>query len=113
MTIRSLAGPALAAALLAAAPAYAQSAAPPVTDVVPPPAEERDSTGAVVLENSLVRAQRNKAFAESSARTGVASVGRGVLRATERAQSKADLASARATEAADFQQRGAGALTGN
>ena len=110
MRIRSLAGPALAAALLMAAAANAQTASPPLTDVGPAPAEERASTGAVVLENSLVRAQR-KAIAESSARTGVASVGRGVLRATTRAEIQAELASARAAEAADFYRRGAGSLT--
>lgn len=111
MNTRLFAGLGLAAALLAAGAAHAQTA-PPVTDAGPPPAEERNSTGAVVLENSLVRAQRDKAFAESSMRTGVGSVGRGVLRATTRAQVKAELASARAVEAGDFYQRGAGSLTG-
>ena len=111
MSIRSLAGPALAAALLGAAVATAQTTPAPVTDVGPPPAEERASTGAVVLEKSPVQAQK-KAFAESAARTGVGSVGRGVMRATTRAQLRAELASARAAEAADLQQRGAGALTG-
>lgn len=111
MSIRLLAGPALAAVLLGAAAANAQTAAPRVTDVGPPPAEERASTGAVVLEKSPVQAQR-KAFAESAARTGVGSVGRGVLRATTRAQTQAELASLRAVEAAELYQRGAGALTG-
>jgi len=111
MTMRSLARPALAAALMAAAAAGAQTSAPRLTDVGPPPAEERASTGAVVLEKSPVPAQR-KAFAESAARTGVASVGRGVIRATTRAQTQAELASAREAEAAEFYRRGAGALTG-
>lgn len=110
MTIRLLAGPALAAAMLAAAVVQAQTSSPPMTDVGPPPAEERSSTGAVVLEKSPVPAQR-KAFAESAARTGVVSVGRGVMRATTRAQIQAELASVRAAEAADLYQRGAGALT--
>lgn len=109
MTIRSLAGPALAAVLLGAAAAIAQTSAP-VTDVGPPPAEERASTGAVVLEQSPVQAQR-KAFAESAARTGVTSVGRGIVRATTRAQTQAELAGAREAQAAEFYRRGAGALT--
>ncbi|MFC5496578.1 hypothetical protein ACFPOE_03450 [Caenimonas terrae] len=113
MGIRSLAPPALAAAaLLGAAAAMAQTAAPRVTDVGPPPAEERDSAGAVLLEKSPVPAQR-KAFAESAARTGVVSVGRGVMRATTRARTAAALASARQAEAAEFRRRGAGALTGD
>jgi hypothetical protein len=57
-----------------------------------------------------VPAQR-KAFAESAARTGVVSVGRGVMRATTRAETQAELASAREAEAAEFYRRGAGALT--
>ena len=109
MNIGSFAPLGLAAALLAAGAVHVQ-AAPPVTDIGPPPAEERNSTGAVVLENSLVKAQRDKAFAESSNRTGIGSVGR-VLRATTRAAVKAELASTRAAEAAQLYQRGAGSLT--
>ena len=111
MSIRSLAGPALAAALMGAAAGFAQTATTaPVTDVGPPPAEERASAGAVVLEKSPVKAQR-KAYAESAARTGVGSVGRGVIRATTRAEVQAELASVRAAEAAEFYRRGAGSLT--
>lgn len=110
MRIRLTAGSVRAAALLAATAAVAETSAPRVTDVGPAPAEERDSVGAVVLENSLVRARRSQAFNQSAARTGVGSVGRGVLRSTTKAQ--AELASARAEEAADFRRRGAGALTG-
>ena len=94
MSLRSLAGPALAAALLAATVATAQTTTAPVTDVGPPPAEERNSTGAVVLEKSPVLAQK-KAFADSAARTGASSIGRGVMRATTSAQTRAELASAR------------------
>jgi hypothetical protein len=101
---------AIAAALVAAG-ALAQTPAPAVTDVGPPPAEERGSNGAVVLQNSLVRAQRDDAFQKSAAQTGVGSVGRGVLRATLKAQAQADLAQAREAEAANLYQRGAGALT--
>ena len=111
MSIRSLVAPALAAALLGVAAANAQTTGAPLNDVGPPPAEDRASTGAVVLEKSPVQAQR-KAFEESAARTGVNSVGRGIVRATTRAQTKAELASAREAEAADFYRRGAGALTG-
>lgn len=111
MIIRPFAGAAVLAALLGAGVANAQTPER-MTDVGPPPAEERDSTGAVVLEKSLVRAQRDKAFEASSARTGVGTIGRGVLRATMQAKTQADLASARAAEAADLYERGAGSLTG-
>lgn len=82
-----------------------------VTDVGPPPAEDRSSAGAIVLENSLVRAQRQDAFEKSSTRTGVASVGRGVLRATMNAKAQADVAQAREDDAVKLQQRGAGGVT--
>jgi hypothetical protein len=86
--------------------------APPViSDVGPPPAQERSSLGAIVLENSLVRAQRQNAFERAAARTGVTSVGRGVLRATAKAQREADLAQAREDEAVELYRRGAGSLT--
>jgi hypothetical protein len=113
---------AMLAATLAAGGAIAQTipaepaAAAPgkpgavVTDVGPAPAEERNSTGAVVLENSLVRAQRENGFARASAHTGVASVGRGVLRATLKAQKQAETAQAREDDAADFYRHGAGTL---
>lgn len=84
--------------------------APVVTDAGPAPAQERESSGAIILENSMVRAQRELAFQQSAARTGVATVGRGVLRATERAQREAELAQAREREAAELYRRGAGAL---
>jgi len=84
---------------------------PVVTDVGPAPAQERNSLGAIVLGNSLVRAQRQNAFERASSRTGVASVGRGVLRATMKAQREAELAQAREQEAAELYRRGAGGLT--
>jgi hypothetical protein len=87
--------------------------APVVSDVGPAPAQERSSLGAIVLENSLVRAQRQNAFERASSRTGVASVARGVLRATAKAKREADLAQARENEAAELYRRGAGALTDN
>lgn len=110
MTIRSLAGPAIAAAFLGAAIANAQTTGVPVTDVAPPPAEERSSTGAVVLEKSPVPAQR-MGFGEMAARPAASTLGRGVVRATTRAQRRAELASARDAEAAELRRRGAGALT--
>jgi hypothetical protein len=85
--------------------------APVMTDVGPAPAQERSSLGAIVLENSLVRAQRQNAFERASSRTGVSSVGRGVLRATAKAQREADLAQAREDEAVELYRRGAGSLT--
>jgi hypothetical protein len=99
---------ALAAALVTGT-VLAQTA-PAVTDVTMPPAEERDSTGAILLENSLVRAQRDNAFQRSASQTGVTSVGRGVLRATMKAQTEADLAKAREAEAVNLKDRGAGSL---
>lgn len=99
------------AAVLGAGNVFAQTA-PIVTDVGPAPAEERSSTGAVVLENSLVRAQRDNAFQRASSQTGVTSLGRGVLRATAQAKAQADLAQAREAEALNLYGRGAGSLTG-
>ena len=108
MSIRSIAGPALAAALLGAAVAHAQAPAASVTDVGPPPAEERTSTGAVVLEKSPVKAQK-KALAESAARTGVTS--RTDVMGANRTPTNAELARARDAEAAELRLRGAGSLT--
>jgi hypothetical protein len=89
----------------------APHATPPVvSDVGPRPAEDRSSMGAVVLENSLVRAQRDNAFERAGSRTGVTSVGQGVLRATMRAQTEADLAQMRLNEALDLHGRGAASL---
>ena len=101
---------AVLAALLATGGVLAQSTPPVVTDVAPPPAEERSSPGAIVLENSLVQAQREQAFERSAARNGLASVGRGAVRATLRAQTKADLAQARQEEMLELKDRGAGSL---
>jgi hypothetical protein len=111
-------GLALAAALGAGTvlaqtrPSATDSGLPPpvVTDVGPAPAQERDSLGAIILENSLVRAQRQNAFERASSRTGVASVGRGAARATRQAQREADLAQAREDEALELYRRGSGGL---
>ncbi|MGZ5195055.1 MAG: hypothetical protein ACXWJM_07770 [Ramlibacter sp.] len=105
------AGSALAQTMPAeSAPATPGKPGAVVTDVGPAPAEERNSTGAIVLENSLVRAQRENGFARASAHTGVASIGRGVLRATLKAQKQAETAQARQDDAADFYRHGAGTL---
>lgn len=85
-------------------------ATPVVSDVGPRPAEDRSSVGAVVLENSMVRAQREHAFEQSAKRTGVATIGRGVLRATQQKQTEADLAALRLNEAIEFRGRGAASL---
>ena len=71
---------------------YARTAAPVVSDAAPLPAEDRESTGAIVLHNSMVRAQRDNAFHRAAARNGVASVGQRVLRATMEAQPQGELA---------------------
>jgi hypothetical protein len=91
-------------------PVPTEPTAPVVSDVGPRPAEDRSSTGAIVLENSLVRAQRENAFQRSSSQTGVATVGRGAVRAITKAQTENDLAKARQDEALDLYQRGAGSL---
>jgi hypothetical protein len=86
-------------------------APPVVTDVGPAPAQERDSLGAVILHDSPVLAQRRLMFERAASRTGVVSVGRGVVRATMKAQREAELAQAREREAAEMHRRGAGGLT--
>lgn len=110
MNYANLMRTAACAAALGAGGVLAQTS-PVMTDVGPAPAEDRSSTGAIVLENSLVRAQRDNAFLRSSAQTGVGSVGRGVLRATMNAKAQADLAQAREDEAVRLNGRGAGSLT--
>lgn len=110
---------AVVAAALAAGGAFAQTApsaaptgpSPVVSDVGPPPAHERNSMGAIVLDESLVRAQRDRDFERTSARTGVASVGRGAIRETMKIKAQADLAQARAAEAAELYRRGAAGIT--
>lgn len=92
-------------------PTPAVQAPPVMSDVGPPPAEDRASAGAIVLENSLVRAQRDSAFERSASRSGVATVGRGVVRSTMRAKTEADLAQAREAEITELKGRGAGSLT--
>jgi len=108
---------AIAAALVAGGvlaqtpPPSATDAAPVVTDVGPAPAQERNSIGAIVLENSPVRAQRDRDFERTSSRPGVKAPGRGVLRATTKAKVRSELEQAREDEAAELYRQGAGGLT--
>jgi len=110
-----LAGRIAALALLAglAAGAQGQSSQPAETENGPPqpvpgqvlsdaeplPAENRDSSGAVVLHDSRVRAQRN-AFQAADQRTGVSSaIGHNVSRVLERVRSWDEVREADAGEA--------------
>lgn len=106
----ALCGTGLVTGQTAPAPAPTD-AAPVVSDVGPAPAHERSSMGAIVLDESLVRAQRDRDFERASARTGVVSVGSGVMREAMKAKAQAELAEARASEAAELYRRGAGAMT--
>ena len=113
MTIRPLCLPIFCSALLVFAAAQAQTA-PPITDTGPPPAEDRASTGAVVLEKAPVLAQRDKALSDVSntavpaATAGsVGRIGGTPIRPLTRAESRR----VRATEAAELRRRGAGSLT--
>ena len=82
----------------------------PVTDVGPAPAEERDSIGAIVLDASPVRAQR-EAFRARPASLRPDNIGRGVIRTSARARVKDDVAQAREDEAIGLYQRGAGSIS--
>lgn len=80
-----------------------------MTDTAPLPAQDRSSTGAIILEDSMVIAQR-EAFQKANERTGLATIGRNALRATLRAQTRSELAELKQQEALRFNQRGAAAL---
>jgi hypothetical protein len=106
------------AAALAAGGALAQSQTqteaqvePAVlTDVAPLPAEDRDSVGAIVLENSMVRAQR-AALAGRYTPARVTSIGRGAMRAARSARTREELQQQRDEDAMRLHEMGAGALT--
>jgi hypothetical protein len=98
------------AALLAAGGAYAQSLTPVLTDVNPLPAEDRDSVGAVVLQDSMVRAQRAVYIASRSRATSVEAVAGAADRATRRAQTKEDLKALRDDDQMRLHEMGAGSL---
>lgn len=112
MWIRSPRASFACAAVLGLATAQAQTLPPRVNDVGPPPAESRDSAGAIVLENSMVPAQRTKAMAESAGSTGVTSVGRRAVSSRSRTATAQELATARAAEATELRRKGASSLTG-
>ena len=113
--------PVLAMALAAAGSAFAQSSSPAATtpsvitspavmnDTMPLPAEDRESLGAVVLENSMVRAQR-EAFAARRTSLNVANIGRGVARAQRKAQTAQELQQQRDDDSLRLREMGAGAL---
>jgi hypothetical protein len=83
---------------------FARTAPAVVSDVAPLPAEERDSTGAIVLQDSMVRAQRDQAFHRAASRNGVASVGQRVMRARMDVQPQGELAQARAPQPIELYQ---------
>jgi len=95
-----------AATLGAAGCVLAQTTAPVVTDAAPLPAEDRDSTGAIVLQNSLVRAQRDNAFQRADRRNGVASVGQRAVRAAMDRQPQGELAQGGEPRPIDLYQPG-------
>jgi hypothetical protein len=103
------------ATVLAAGGAAAQTTAPStieaptvVTDVGPAPAQERNSIGAIVLEESPVRAQRDRDFEQRPApRARATTVGRNVLRSTKKAKARAELQESREAEAVEMYRRGA------
>ncbi|AMO23272.1 hypothetical protein [Ramlibacter tataouinensis] len=86
-------------------PAAPEVGQPPVSDVGPAPAHERDSVGAVVMENSPVRAQRQVMMGAPP--DGLVRV-REVTNNSNRAQTQVDLARQREAEKMNLQLRGAG-----
>jgi hypothetical protein len=64
-----------------------------MTDTAPLPAQDRASSGAIILEDSMVLAQR-EAFMRANERTGLATIGRNAMRATLR-QTPSDVAELR------------------
>jgi len=83
---------------------------PPVmNDTLPLPAENRESLGAVVLQDSMVRAQR-EAFAARRTSLSVANVGRRVDRVQRKTQTKQELQQQRDDESLRLREMGAGAL---
>lgn len=110
---------AICAATLGVGCVLAQTSAPPVTDFVPAPppvvsdaaplpAEDRDSTGAIVLRNSMVRAQRDSAAQRAGSPNGLASVGRRAVRAAMDVQPQGELAQSREPRPVDLYRPGPG-----
>ena len=79
--IDAVRGSLIAAALWAAGSAFAQVTPAVMTDTTYAPAEDRDSVGAVLVEDKMVLAQRRE-FGERSTPQEVAAIGRGVMEAT-------------------------------
>lgn len=111
MTLRPAAFPIAFAMLLAVAGARAQNA-PPTTDFGPAPAEERASTGAVVIVKTPVPALRDQVLQTDSARMGAApsTAADTAIRtpAPTRAQARAAKERARSAAADRLRRSGAG-----
>jgi hypothetical protein len=71
----------LIALVCAAGSAFAQPTPPVMTDTMYAPAEDRDSVGAVVVEDRMVIAQRRE-FGTRSTPKDVQAIGQGVMQAT-------------------------------
>ncbi|WP_298933401.1 hypothetical protein [uncultured Ramlibacter sp.] len=80
-------------------------AAPVVSDAAPLPAEDRSSTGAILLENAPVRAQRNP--------TAVMGASPSVAKPASKALKRSEQRQARDADAATLRQQGAGSLQDN
>lgn len=89
----------LAAGACAAAMAQSAPTPPVMTDTAPLPASDRNSIGAIIMEDSMVIAQREH-FQRVAVARDYRLIGREATRITLDEQRKADLASARAAEAA-------------
>lgn len=98
----------LSTAFVAAGAAYAQSKPEPttMTDVAPLPATERQSSGAVILMDEPVLAQR-EAMQQAQERSGVdtRSMGAGTTRLLRNAQREEALRWQKAIEEAERQQQ--------
>jgi len=98
----------LFAALVGAGAAVAQSSSRVLTDVGPLPAENRSSTGAIVLATEPVLAQAE--MMDMAARQSTSVMGNSAERVMERARTRSDLQDVRTKEAVDLHQRGARSL---
>ena len=113
MTIRPLSKPIVFAVLFTVAAVAQAQTAPPTTDVGPPPAEERTSTGAVVLEKSPAPTLRDKVVTDAAivgAASSIAATSQ-VRTQPTRASTRSAKARARAAQA-DLRRSGAGSPTG-
>ena len=89
-------------------PARTHQATPVVTDVGPPPAEDRNSVGAVVLEHSPVRAQR-----EATAVMGSSASPADVAKPANKALKRSDQKKSRDHDSIRLREQGAGSLVEN